>query len=197
MKEILFILSVFALLAGWVSNSSAGKLSGKKILLVIAFNDFRDEEYLEPRKAFEKEGAKVIVASSSLGNAKGMLGAKAKVDILLKDAKAEDYDCVVFVGGSGSPEYWENASAHALAKSAVEKGKVLGSICLATATLAKAGVIKGKRATGWASSKGEIVSGGANYTGVKVEVDGKFISGSGPEAAKDFASALVKALGEK
>ena len=31
------------------------KLEGKKILMVIAKNKFRDEEYLEPRKALESE----------------------------------------------------------------------------------------------------------------------------------------------
>jgi putative intracellular protease/amidase len=38
-------------------------LSGKKLLMVIAKNKFRDEKYLEPRKVLEAAGAVVTVAS--------------------------------------------------------------------------------------------------------------------------------------
>ncbi|MDP6612411.1 MAG: DJ-1/PfpI family protein, partial [Candidatus Hydrothermarchaeota archaeon] len=70
----------------------------KKAVLIIAHEGFRDEEFLEPKKVLEDGGVMVIVASSFLGTATGMLGAKAEPDILLEDVKAEDYDAVVFIG---------------------------------------------------------------------------------------------------
>ena len=101
-----------------------GTLSSKMILMVIASNQFRDEEYQKPRALLEAAGAMVTVASSSLKEATGMLGLEVKPDILLKDAKMEQFDAVVFVGGMGATEYWENPAAHALAKSAYQSGKV-------------------------------------------------------------------------
>ena len=71
------------------------QLKGKRVLMVIASRQFRDEEYQVPRAALEKEGARVSVASSSLAPSTGMLGAVVKPDMLLKQAKAADYDAMV------------------------------------------------------------------------------------------------------
>jgi hypothetical protein len=72
--------------------------------MVIASSEFRDEEYQKPRALLEKSGVKVTVASSTLKESKGMLGLKVKPDILLKDAQAEEYDGIVFVGGGDAKD---------------------------------------------------------------------------------------------
>ena len=166
----------------------------KKVLMIIASNQFRDEEYQKPREILEAAGIQVTVASSSLEEATGMLGLKAKADILIKDARMEDYDGVVFVGGMGATEYWDHPAAHSLAKSAYEKGKLTSAICLAPMTLANAGLLKGKKATIWADAAKEFQTKGVVYTGKPVETDGKIITGSGPDAAEAFGKALVEAL---
>ncbi len=62
----------------------------KKVLMVIASNQFRDEEYQKPRQLLEAVGIQVTVASSSLKESTGMLGLKVKADLLLKDARMEE-----------------------------------------------------------------------------------------------------------
>jgi len=170
------------------------KINGKKIVMIIAKNNFRDEELQEPQKIFIKQGAEVTIASSSLKTATGMFGAKAKPDILINNVKVEDYDAIVFVGGSGASEYWNNPTAHKIAKEAVESKKILCAICIAPVTPANAGVLEGKRATVWSSEAGKLRAKGANYTGKDVEVDGNIITGNGPEAAKKFGEVIVNAL---
>lgn len=166
----------------------------KKVLMVIASSQFRDEEYQKPRALLEKAGIQVTVASSSLNEATGMLGLKVKPDILLQGARMEDYDAVVFVGGMGATEYWENPTAHALAKKAYDSGKVTSAICLAPMTLANAGLLKGRKATIWKDAVGDFKTKGVVYTGKLVEKDGTLITGSGPDAAEDFGKALLEAL---
>jgi protease I len=122
-------------------------LSGKKVLMVIAKSKFRDEEYLEPRKALEDAGAVITVASSSLNTSEGMLGLKVKPDVLIGNAKEEDFDGIVFIGGGGAAEYFDNPVAHKLAQGFFEHRKLTSAICIAPATLANAGVLKGKKAT--------------------------------------------------
>ena len=171
-----------------------GALSGKRVLIVIASSQFRDEEYQKPRQILETAGTKVTVASSSLSEAVGMLGLKVKPDILLKDARMEQYDAVVFVGGMGATEYWDNPTAHAVAKQAYQSGKLTSAICLAPMTLANAGLLKGKKATIWKDAVEDFKTKGVVYTGKPVEQDGKIITGSGPDAAEAFGKALVEAL---
>ncbi|MCX7910647.1 MAG: DJ-1/PfpI family protein, partial [Endomicrobia bacterium] len=95
-----------------------------KIAMIIAKNNFRDEEYLKPKEVFIKAGFIVETFSSSLGIAKGMLGATVEVDKVLSELKVEEYDAVVFVGGVGSSEYWNDSLAHKIAQEAVSKNKV-------------------------------------------------------------------------
>lgn len=171
-------------------------VTGKRAVMIIASNNFRDEELLQPKDVLEKNGVTVTVASSSLKESKGMLGAKVKPDILFTDIKVTDYDAVVFVGGSGANEYWDNTTAHKIVNDAHNAKKIVGAICIAPVTLAKAGLLKNKRATTYSSTVNEIKAAGANYTGSDVEKDGNIITASGPAAAHKFGEALVKALSQ-
>jgi len=168
--------------------------AAKRVVLIIGHHNFRDEEYEKPREALTAAGIEVTVASSSLEPATGMLGATVQPDVLLPDVKAQEYDAVVFIGGTGAEEYWDDPTAQQLCQDTVSQGKLLAAICLAPVTLARAGVLKGKAATVWPDEKGEVVKRGGTYEARRVVVDGKLITGSGPEAAQEFATALVKAL---
>lgn len=170
------------------------KLTGKKALVVIASNNFRDEEYAEPRKMLEAAGARITVACSTLNTAKGKLGLEVKPDVLLSEVNAAEYDGIVFVGGGGSKEYFESPVAHRLAQAFFDQGKLTSAICIAPAILANAGLLKQKKATAFPSSREGLEAGGAVFTGAGVESDGMIVTGSGPEAARKFGERLVEVL---
>ena len=177
--------------AGQESGQAA---QGKRVVMIVARRDWRDEELLEPRRILEAAGAEVVVAASSLQPAKGMLGATVAPDVLLADVDAEQYDAVIFVGGPGAQEYWENPRAHEIARATLEHGKVLGAICIAPVTLANAGVLEGRKATVWASEAPRLKAKGAQYTGRPVQVDGRIVTADGPESAEEFGQAMLAAL---
>jgi protease I len=162
--------------------------------MVIARENFRDEELLEPKKVFEQAGARVVIASSTLKKARGMLGEEVTPDVLLKDVAVSDYDAVVFVGGSGAREYFEDETAHTIARSAVRQGKITGAICIAPFILANAGVLKGKKATIWSSMGSDLDRKGCIYTKEDVQVDGRIVTADGPGSAGMFARTIVKLL---
>ncbi|MGB9612838.1 MAG: DJ-1/PfpI family protein [Candidatus Margulisiibacteriota bacterium] len=165
----------------------------KKVLMIIAFEGFRDEEYQQPKTVLEKAGVEVTTASSKLGTATGKLGMKAKVDITLDQVKVSGYDAVLFIGGPGCYNYYDDPTCHKIAQETVKEGKILGAICAAPGILAQAGVLKGKKATMFADD-GTLAKGGAIYTGKGVEIDGKIITATGPSTAKAFGEAILKAL---
>lgn len=167
---------------------------GKKVVLIIAHENFRDEELFEPKEVLESGGVQVTVASSSLGPAKGMLGATAEPDILVEDISGSDYDAVVFIGGTGSREYFDNPTAHSIAKEAASSGKLLGAICIAPSTLANAGLLGDKKATCFSSQADNLKSKGAIVTGAPVEKDGNILTAEGPSSAEQFGKALLHAL---
>jgi len=167
----------------------------QRVLAVIAFEQFRDEELVVPREVLEQAGVGVTVASSALGTARGKLGAQVEVDVLLADAKAGDYDAVLFIGGPGSKGYWDDPAAQRLAREFHEAGKLVGAICSAPIILARAGLLEGRSATCFEGDRAEFAKGGAAYTGAEVTLDGRFITGNGPVAAEAFAYTMVERLG--
>lgn len=202
MKRVNKILLCFLILLLSLVFISSKKKKSKEvkpmnIAMIIAKNGFRDEEYSQPKEVFLKAGFKVDTFSSSLGIAKGMLGLTAKVDKIIEELKVEDYDAIIFVGGVGSSEYWENPVAHKIAKDAVAKNKILAAICIAPITLAKAGVLKGKKATVYPSEGTQLKQLGAEYTSKDVEVDGNIVTAAGPHAAKQFGEKIKELLVKK
>jgi len=166
----------------------------KNILMIIASQNFRDEELLKPKEIFEKHGFKVVIASSSLSVSSGMLGAKVKPDILINNLDLKDYKAVVFVGGVGAKEYFNNPVALKIARDAMKQNKVVAAICIAPRILSEAGILKGKKATVWKSEAEALKSKGAIYTGADVEIDGNIVTASGPHAAENFGYTIIKML---
>lgn len=173
------------------------KLKGKKVLMLIAHQKFRDEELLHTKEVLVKKGASVTVASTNLTPARGMLGATYKPDVLLGKVDASQYDAVVFVGGSGAEVYFNDPNALELARTAYSGGKVVAALCIAPSILALSGILKGRKATVWNGAKyiGILRDNGAIYTAEPVTVDGRIITANGPQSARKFGQAIAKALG--
>jgi protease I len=171
-----------------------GVVNMKKVVMIIAQNGFRDEELILPKEILEKAGIEVKIASKTLMQAEGMLGAKVKPDIMTSDIHASNFDAIIFVGGVGASEYWNDVASHTLIKQALGLNRIVAAICIAPVTLANAGVLKGRRATVWESEAGQLKAKGVNYTGKPVEKDGNIITASGPLAASEFGEEILKAL---
>lgn len=166
----------------------------KKAVLVIAPNNFRDEELFYTKEELEKAGVKTTIASISTEEANGMLGGKAKPQITLEEVTEEDFDAIVFIGGSGASIYFENKKAWELAREFNSKEKVTAAICIAPSILANAGLLKGKKVTVFPSEASNLKEKGATYTGVAVEVDGNIVTAEGPGSAREFGKRIAEEL---
>lgn len=167
--------------------------------MVIASKNFRDEEYFVPYERFQKEGAKVTTASSVKGEVIGIEGGEARSTLLLKEVNSKDYDAIVFVGGEGAEEYFDNEDAHKLIQEFNLKRKVVAAICIAPVILARSGVLKIKKATVWSSLANksglkEFESAGCVFCDDGVVIDGKIITADGPSRAEAFAGAVTEVL---
>lgn len=197
------LLLLLLLMAGCVQEEKVGNMAGKKIVMVVAPENFRDEEFTIPRDYFQSKGIVVTVASTRKGMCRGMMGTQANATLSLAEVRAANFDAVVFVGGSGTPTVRKENESLRIAREFTSSGKVTAAICWAGTILAKAGVLEGKNATVWygddpemGMSTGDYLEQmGAHYTGEGVTMDGKFITADGPRNANKFAVEIVKALG--
>lgn len=202
---LIFLISSLSLIgASCVKNETSTQMPtasiiNKKALIIIAFEGFQDLEYSKTREVLEAAGVKITIASSSLGIATGKLGKRVETDITINETRASDYDAIIFIGGPGAVEYIDNSQAHVLAQEAIKANKILAAICIAPEILAKAGVLKNKKATVWSSildrSPIEVLQkNGAQYLDQEVVIDGKIITANGPGAAEKFGQAILEQL---
>jgi protease I len=182
-----------------VSKNAEGNLTGAqgaaegKILMVLPFQEFQEDELKAPRDYFRGQGYEVILATKGGGSATAMSGEKVNVDLDLKDVDVKNYCAVVFVGGDGIEflKLYDDPDYLALARASAE-ARVVGSICLGSNIVANAGLLAGKKATGadpeYLCGKGAVISNGP------VVRDGQIITASGPDAALEFAESIIQAL---
>lgn len=171
----------------------------KKALMVIAFRDFKDEEYFIPKEILEKRGIEIKTVSTKLGTAIGVEGGETKVDYLLKEADINNFDALIFAGGPGCLKDLDNENSYRLVKEVVVQNKLLAAICISPVILAKAGVLKEKIATVWTSPFDKsaikiLEENGAKFVNENVVQDGRIITANGPTAAKEFGEKILKNL---
>lgn len=166
----------------------------KQAILIVAQQAFRDEELLEPKAILEKRGIRVRVASKTRHKASGKLGTELEPDLALAEISAGDADAIIFVGGSGARQYFDDPEALKLASGFKVAGKLVGAICVASSILANAGILMGKRVTGFPTEEENIVNHGGEYTGMQVEVDGNIITAKDPSAAREFGEKIAYLL---
>ncbi len=201
MKKLFIVLLLLLLIA----CSSKPTVSGvkktevnsmAKVLFVIAHKDFRDEELLVPRHLLSEHD--ITIASTETTTARGSLGAELNPDITLEQAleRINEFDAVIFVGGPGAKVYFDDSTAHNIARGAKN---VLAAICIAPMILANAGVLEGKRVTVWDDGRGTQIkyleSKGIGVIDQPVVIDGNIVTANSPSAARAFGSAIKDKLG--
>ncbi len=174
------------------------------ILMIIAPEDFRDEEYKIPLDYFNNNNYNVDTASTRKGLCRGKLGMIATANKTLDEINASKYDAIVFIGGPGTPTLRKSPDATRIAKEAYDAKKVVAAICWAPTILAKAGILKNRKVTTWQGNDSEfgmmtseyLEKQGAYYTGDPVTKDGNIITADGPKSAAKFAEKIIEVLND-
>lgn len=166
----------------------------KTAVLIVGRENFHDRELFETMRVLVAAGVQTVIASSRTGVIRGMLGGVAEARILINQLRLDDYDAIVFIGGLGAREYFDNPVVLDIARTAAVKEKVLAAISVAPTILANAGVLRGVRATSFLSERPILQQAGATYTGAPVERHGLIITATGPLTVVQFAGAIAEAL---
>lgn len=171
----------------------------KKIAIIIAFRNFRDEEYFIPRDVFEKEGIEVKTISDKNGIAIGAGGGDVKVDFVIDELKPQDFDALILAGGPGAYKYIDDENIHRIIREFFEQKKILGAICIAPLVFARSGILRQKKATVWSSVLDRkpikiLTQEGAFYEEKNIVLDDKILTANGPDASLEFAQRLVNLL---
>ena len=126
-----------------------------------------------------------------------MLGTKVNATLSFEEVEPKTYDGILIVGGGGAQEHlWGDEILGEMVKYFHMSAKVVAAICLAPVVLARAGILKGKKATYFNTpvTFREMRAGGAVLVDKAVVSDNRIVTANGPEAATEFAEAFIRAL---
>jgi protease I len=116
-----------------------------------------------------------------------------KVDRVVEEASADDYDALVIPGGVGNPDTLrmdENAVSFVRAFAAA--GKPMAVICHGPWMLVESGVVRGRRVTSWPSLQTDIRNAGGTWVDEPVVVDNGLITSRKPDDLPGFCAKLVE-----
>jgi protease I len=171
-----------------------------KLLVAIAPERYRDEELEGPIAVFQRAGIGSDIASTKTGTCTGMLGGTTQASLTFDHVNPLLYSGIVIVGGAGSPAHlWADKDLIPLAKVFYAQKKIVAAICLSPVVLARAGLLKGKKATFFRTpeSSSEMKAGGAVIIDTPVVTDPPVITADGPAAATAFGDAIIARLNRK
>jgi len=160
---------------------------------------------LKTKEILEKNAIECDVCSTQKGLAKGTFGAEFKVGKIFEEINTKDYDCIIFVGGAGTPSIRANKYSIKLAGDFFKQNKLVCAICWAPTILAKAGILKNKNATVWLGFDEDynmntdkvLEQYGADFVDKELVVDRNIITANGPPIAEQFGQEIVKHLSKK
>lgn len=169
----------------------------------IAFlldTDFEQVEYTQPNDSLKQKGhTTTLITTQKQKQVQGLnhtdKGDTFTADLLIGEAKAEDYDALVLPGGTVNADALRfNKDAQALVKAFNEAGKPIAAICHAPWIFVDTGIAKGKTLTGYKTTAIDLKNAGATYEDKSVVVDGNLITSRQPDDIPDFVEAIDKAL---
>lgn len=174
-------------------------LKDKKALIIIPQRGFYDEEYQKIRSGLEKFGVEVKVASTDSSEAVGSFNTEVLPDFTLEAVIVDDFDCVIFIGGEGTVELFDDQVCSQICWSAYEKGDVIAAIGEGSIVLANTGILKNKRATTHSDETDQfgvnrLQAMGAIYVGDALEQAGKIITASSAHFSDDMVEKIIETM---
>jgi len=163
-------------------------------ILVFLEELVEDVEFIYPYLRFKEEGHDVVSAAPTLREYKGKKGMTFKPDKVVKDIMHDTFDCVFIPGGYAPDKLRRYPEVLSLVKRHYDEGKLVCAVCHGPWVLISAGIVKGKRVTGYLAIKDDLINAGAEYTGEPVEVDKNLITATDPESMLSMLKTIIYKL---
>jgi protease I len=165
-----------------------------KTLLTFVDDIYEDLELWYPLLRLQEAGYAMRLAAPEIRTYAGKHGYPATSDLLLKDARSEDFCGLLIPGGFMPDKLRRDAKVLSLTREFFEQGKLVAFICHGGWIPISAKILRGKRVTGSLGIKDDLENAGGFWNDHPVVVDGNLISSRTPRDLAPFAKAMVDFL---
>jgi protease I len=167
----------------------------KKVGILLE-NFVEEVEFIYPFYRFHEEHFMVEVLAPKVGEYKGKNGLLFSAGKAVDPNLSESLDAIFIPGGYAPDRFRRDKETIELIRNMYHENKIIGAICHGPWVLISAGIVKGKKITGFFSIKDDIKNAGAIYTGNPVEVDGNIITGTDPKAMPEMVKTFIEKVKE-
>ena len=172
-----------------------------KTVAILTENGFEESELTIPKKALEDAGAMVHIVSPQQEKVKGWKNGnwstELRVDKVVSDVKADNYDALMLPGGVINPDKLRRSKeAIEFAKDFLETGKPVAAICHGPQLLIETGLLEGREMTSFFSIKTDLENAGANWHDREVVVDNGLVTSRSPEDLDAFNKKMIEEIAE-
>lgn len=168
-------------------------LKGKRVA-ILAEDDYQELELWYPLYRLREAGAEVRVVGPRKGGFKSKLGYPVEADLSASEARPEEFDAVLIPGGYAPDRMRRHPAMVEFVRRMAEQGRVVAAICHAGWMLASAGILRGRRATGFFSIRDDMVNAGAEWVDAEVVVDGNLVTSRKPDDLPAFCREVIRLL---
>lgn len=165
-----------------------------KKVAVLVEDQYQILEVWYPYLRLREEGIHTELVGTGKGIYKSKEGYPAEEEVAIKNAKVDDYEGVVIPGGYAPDILRRYKEVNNFVSSMFTRGKIVACICHGGWVLVSAGVLKGRKVTGFSAIKDDLVNAGAIYLDQEVVVDGNLITSRNPYDLSAFCSEIIKQL---
>ena len=165
-----------------------------KTLLTFVDALYEDLELWYPMLRLQEAGYGMRLAATELRTYSGKHGYPATSDLLLEEARSQDFCGLLVPGGFMPDKLRREPKVLALTREFFEQGKLVAFICHGGWIPISARILRGKRATGSLGIKDDLENAGALWQDQPVVVDGNLVSSRTPRDLAPFGQAMVEFL---
>lgn len=165
-----------------------------KTLLTFVEDVYEDLELWYPLLRLQEAGYEMRLAAPERRSYSGKHGYPATSDLLLPDARSQDFAGLLIPGGFMPDKLRRDPKVLSLTREFFEQGKLVAFICHGGWIPISAKILKGKRATGSLGIKDDLENAGAIWVNEPVVMDGNLVSSRTPRDLPAFGKAMVDYL---
>ncbi|OGX25402.1 MAG: protease [Omnitrophica WOR_2 bacterium RIFCSPHIGHO2_02_FULL_45_21] len=166
-----------------------------KKVAVLVEDAYQVLEVWYPYFRLREEGVEtVLVGSGTKREYKSKEGYPAREELSIKKAKADDFSGVVIPGGYAPDILRRYQEVNKFVRDLYRKKRVVAAICHGGWVLVSAGILKGRRVTGFFAIKDDLLNAGAVFMDKEVVVDGNLITTRNPYDLPAFCREMIKSL---
>jgi 4-methyl-5(b-hydroxyethyl)-thiazole monophosphate biosynthesis len=154
---------------------------------------FEEVEAVTPADFLRRAGIEVLLTGIGGRLIEGSHGIRVQADLEIGELPADVEGVIVPGGMPGAANIAASPAAMDLIRRLHEQGRLVAAICAAPAVvLEPAGVLSGRRATGFPGTESSLTSG--RFVQNRVVVDGNVVTSRGPGTAAEFAVKLIELI---